>query len=225
VLINQATVVAAGGFPYHIRQSGSYRLSSNLVVTDPKQNAIDIDVQNVNLDLDGFSIIGPVTCTGPLFGPVNSCVPSDISGGSGIVGGDNVFVFNGSVQGFERDGVEVNGRGDRIERVTATQNGETGISSQNGLVSHCEGSHNFLVGIEAGSAIDNIASFNAFNGLDATVAIGNMVQSNGSFGLTIDPSGIASQNVMIANGQDLQLWPRSPLAISGGNNNCTGTAC
>src|SRR6185437_2583451 len=33
VLINQNTVIAAGGFPYHITQAGSYRLTSNLVVT------------------------------------------------------------------------------------------------------------------------------------------------------------------------------------------------
>ena len=30
VLINQSTVTAAGGFPYSITQSGSYRLSGNL---------------------------------------------------------------------------------------------------------------------------------------------------------------------------------------------------
>jgi hypothetical protein len=32
-LINQATVPSAGGFPYHITQSGSYRLSGNPIVT------------------------------------------------------------------------------------------------------------------------------------------------------------------------------------------------
>jgi hypothetical protein len=31
-LINQASVMAAGGFPYKITQPGSYKLSGNLVV-------------------------------------------------------------------------------------------------------------------------------------------------------------------------------------------------
>ena len=33
VLINQSTVIAAGGFPYVISQPGSYKLSGNLNVT------------------------------------------------------------------------------------------------------------------------------------------------------------------------------------------------
>jgi hypothetical protein len=33
VLINQSTVMAAGGFPYKITQPGSYKLSGNLAVT------------------------------------------------------------------------------------------------------------------------------------------------------------------------------------------------
>ena len=32
VLINQSTVVAAGGFPYIISQPGSYKLSGNLIM-------------------------------------------------------------------------------------------------------------------------------------------------------------------------------------------------
>ncbi|HXF14625.1 MAG TPA: hypothetical protein VN517_15825 [Terriglobales bacterium] len=55
VLINQATVMAAGGFPYKITQSGSYKLSGNIVVTTAV-NAIVIDADNVTLDLNGFSI-------------------------------------------------------------------------------------------------------------------------------------------------------------------------
>lgn len=227
VLINQASVMAAGGFPYHITQPGSYKLSGNLVVTDPTKDAIDIDVENVTLDLNGFSITGPEICTGSLFGPITSCMPSGF-GGSGIVGANNVSVFNGSVVGFQSQGISLNGVnpvGDRVEHVTATQNGGIGILTQQGTVINCEASHNYGVGISAGSAINDVANFNAFNGISATVAIGNTTKSNGSFGLTVGQSGLASQNVLFSNGQDLQLWPRSPVAISAGNNNCTGQAC
>jgi hypothetical protein len=64
VLINQAAVTAAGGFPYKITQPGSYKLSGNLVMnTFPGGNysgmdvAILINSSNVTLDLNGFSIM------------------------------------------------------------------------------------------------------------------------------------------------------------------------
>lgn len=57
-LINQSTVMAAGGFPYVISQPGSYKLSGNLIV--PANGiALEIFATNVTLDLNGFSITTP----------------------------------------------------------------------------------------------------------------------------------------------------------------------
>ncbi len=67
VLINQSTVMASGGFPYRIIQSGSYKLSGNLTLNTsstanysgpggPADVAILIDANNISLDLNGFSI-------------------------------------------------------------------------------------------------------------------------------------------------------------------------
>jgi hypothetical protein len=63
VLINQSTVMAAGGFPYVIMQPNSYKLSGNLTMnTTPAGNlsgkdvAIAIASSGVTLDLNGFSI-------------------------------------------------------------------------------------------------------------------------------------------------------------------------
>jgi hypothetical protein len=64
VLIDQAKVLAAGGFPYHITQSGSYRLSSNLLV-DSATDAVDVSANNVTIDLNGFSIIQTATTSPP----------------------------------------------------------------------------------------------------------------------------------------------------------------
>src|SRR5205085_8172012 len=69
VLINQASVIAAGGFPYTITQPGSYKLSSNLIVPLGK-DGIDINAANVTVDLNGFSIMGAALCTGA---PSPSC--------------------------------------------------------------------------------------------------------------------------------------------------------
>ena len=55
VLINQVSVMAAGGFPYKITQPGSYKLSGNLV--GPLNTAIiQILTNNVVLDLNGFNV-------------------------------------------------------------------------------------------------------------------------------------------------------------------------
>src|SRR4051812_6036205 len=68
------------GFPVTISAPGSYRLSSNLVVPDAATTAIQITADNVSLDLGGFSIIGPNTCTPS---PVH-CTFSG-GGGSGVL--------------------------------------------------------------------------------------------------------------------------------------------
>jgi hypothetical protein len=63
VLINMSTVNAAGGFPYRITQSGSYKLSGNL--TPPRNvTAIRIEAPYVSLDLGGFSIGCEILLTG-----------------------------------------------------------------------------------------------------------------------------------------------------------------
>lgn len=69
VLINQANALAGNvtpgdtaGFPVTISQPGSYRLSGNLTVPDANTNAIEIASNNVSIDLNGFSIIGPTVC-------------------------------------------------------------------------------------------------------------------------------------------------------------------
>ena len=65
VLIDQNKVFAGNvtpgdvpGFPVSINQPGSYRLASNLTVPGGL-NGIEINVDGVNLDLNGFAIIGP----------------------------------------------------------------------------------------------------------------------------------------------------------------------
>src|SRR5438067_8861679 len=70
VLINQNAALAGNvtpgdtpGFPVTISLPGSYKLSSNLVVPDANTTAIEIVADDVKLDLNGFSIIGPTVCT------------------------------------------------------------------------------------------------------------------------------------------------------------------
>ena len=89
VLINQSTVLAAGGFPYRITQPGSYRLTGNLVAS-LNQYAIQIVASNVVLDLNGFN----VQCSAD----VNiSDQAACIGDGGAIAPTQNVAIRNGSV--------------------------------------------------------------------------------------------------------------------------------
>src|SRR5947199_6672479 len=79
VLIDQNRALAGGvtpgdapGFPVTISLAGSYRLSGNLTVPNANTTAISITSDNVTIDLNGFSIIGPTVCMGF---PVTSCSP------------------------------------------------------------------------------------------------------------------------------------------------------
>ena len=56
-LINQSTVMAAGGFPFSILQPGSYKLSGSLQVP-AETTGIQIFASGVTLDLNGFSLTG-----------------------------------------------------------------------------------------------------------------------------------------------------------------------
>jgi hypothetical protein len=70
--INQAKVLAAGGFPFIITTPGSYRLTSNLTVPAGKigiENSAGGTAGGVTIDLNGFSIIGP---TAPAAGLMES---------------------------------------------------------------------------------------------------------------------------------------------------------
>src|SRR5215472_5508177 len=67
IQINQATIAASGnrstgGFPFTITQPGSYILTGNIVVS--LGGGIEIASDNVTIDLNGFTISGPVRCTG-----------------------------------------------------------------------------------------------------------------------------------------------------------------
>jgi hypothetical protein len=114
-LINQSTVMAAGGFPYNISATGSYKLSGNLTVPAGK-DGIDIHSGSVTLDLNGFAIIGSGN-SGAGFGVASPA--------------QNITLKNGSVTNFPI-GLLLTGTGE-IADLNASGNG-TGI-----VVIECQG--------------------------------------------------------------------------------------
>jgi parallel beta-helix repeat protein len=189
VLINQTSALMGNvtpgdtpGFPITISQPGSYRLSSNLTVPDANTTAIQVTGNNVTIDLNGFSIIGPVVCNGQ---PVTSCSPNSASG-VGILTSSNlvVTVTNGMVQGMGI-GLSLSGPS-RVERVSAVQNNSFGILFQS----------------SGNVVLNNTASFNGSVGIQSLIAssvvTGNVVIGNRGTGLSV--SGAISGNVAIQNG-------------------------
>ena len=81
--INQTCATATGcfsgdaaGFPVTISTSGSYRLTSRLVLPNENTDGILVSTSSVSIDLNGFEITGPVTCAG---GPI-LCTPATGTG-------------------------------------------------------------------------------------------------------------------------------------------------
>jgi hypothetical protein len=54
----------SSGYPVTITEPGSFRLTGNLTTSNVDTTLISISADNVTIDLNGFSLIGPVTCSG-----------------------------------------------------------------------------------------------------------------------------------------------------------------
>jgi hypothetical protein len=210
------------GFPVTISQSGSYRLAGNLTVPDANTTAIQITADNVTIDLNGFSIIGPVVCTSSPAAcpPAAKGIGIDAESAPGLSGPRGIRVFNGAVRGMGSNGIFITGPGSLIERVTADSNAGGGIlvagsaiestGTRNGgfgifatIVRDCYSIDNKGVGIQLDAmgsvAFGNVSSFNGGDGISAPNAIvtGNMMVRNVGFGISaICPSSIIGNSII-----------------------------
>jgi len=216
--INQTCAVQTGcfpgdsaGFPVLIGSLAggrAFRLTSDLVLATATVDAIVIGVSDVDLDLAGFSIRGPVSCSGdpivctPATGSGAGVSSSGLSNGVAVHGGSVVGMGVGvslgnravarelRVRSNRLEGVKALGDA-RIESVIAFQNGNTGISLQSGLVSGNVSQGNGKVGI----------FFSGSNGTTAT-ARNNVVRANETNGIQAGSTLLASGNVATLNAGD-----------------------
>jgi hypothetical protein len=237
ILINQAAVNTAGGFPYTISQAGSYKLSGNLVVPDANTTAIIIAHDFVTLDLGGFSIIGPNNCSS------GTC---SVSGnGIGIrtlnvVPYFNITIRNGAVQGMGSYGILLGGDSMLVEYIHARSNGDDGISfidfvGQPSLlqtVEHCNAELNSTgIGVIGGQMNFNNSSRNRVYGLGVAggnVAVyHNVVSGNVALGLTAQNNGTAvySDNIFKDNGSGSVGSQLGGLLVNMGRNLCGTSVC
>jgi hypothetical protein len=229
VLINQSTSVSglpgcgSSGFPIVICQPGSYRLSGNLTITG-NTDAIDIKADEVTLDLNGFSIIGPVSCDGDPQTPTRSCTGT---AGVGVQTNStsNIAIRNGSIRGMGA-GIFAFSSGALIEEIRASKNSSAGIQViNNAVVRRNTVTNNGGDGIVAQASLvsDNIANVNHGNGITAEVGNSvtrNTVFENSGVGITAYDS-LVTENSIFGNNS-------GNLIIFGGlnaNNSCGGGAC
>jgi hypothetical protein len=198
--INQAKVLAAGGFPYTIcgspppacdsdgAISGSYRLTSNLTVSSTSTDAIDVSVSHVTIDLNGFAIVGPGGSTSTSDG-INGSASGAFTVENGTVTGFNIDIYTanyGIVRNVHATGSHVGikaGTGNVISGNTADANGTAGI--------YCVGSGCAIYG--------NTVVNNTVNGIfaaDNTTGYGsNVVYNNGT-----DVTGATSMGNNVVGG-------------------------
>ncbi|HZO53192.1 MAG TPA: right-handed parallel beta-helix repeat-containing protein [Bryobacteraceae bacterium] len=196
VLIDQNRALAGNvtpgdtaGFPVTISVSGSYRLSGNLTVPDAETTAILVTADNVTIDLNGFSIIGPVVCA-PLGPDPASCTPFGQGVGVDARGGgsgkNNLTVVNGTIRGMGANAVFATGKHAYIEKVRAVSNGFTGL----GIGGDAIVTGNIVI-LNSGAGIDVFAG-------RATIT-GNTVLSNDGFGIRTSCPSVVTGNVVANN--------------------------
>lgn len=204
-LAGRVTAGDAPGFPVTISEPGSYRLNGNLVVTDPSTTVIEITANDVTLDLGGFRISGPNTCTRT---PVQCAFQG---GGIGIkavadtgLSPANVRIMNGTVRGMGGHGIRMLGDGTVVERVQSVENGGPGI----------------VVG--AGSVIDSFASQNGSGASVVGLVVRGTVATNNVFGIFIRPGGVGTGNSATANGAT-GISTTCPAVLVGNTSTGNGT--
>jgi hypothetical protein len=222
----------APGFPVTIGGSAgrSYRLTGDLLVSSVDTTAIQIaaQVSGVAIDLGGFGIRGPVTCSG---------IPLACSGageGIGIEGaGSGVIVRNGVIAGMGSSGLVLGstdggcvvedlvarensghgisiGRSGRVRGATTTQNAAHGISVGPGSVvtssvTRANGLHGIVGGpgsvISGNAALENGAAGIAAGGLQPgnLAAAGNVLWRNGAYGFAGFDGSLALDNTAVGN--------------------------
>lgn len=162
----------SAGFPVTISSPGSYVLTSDVVVATADAGGIFVQTGGATLDLNGFSVRGPVTCSRneDLQYDATLITCSGSGDGIGIYATSTSLVRNGTVSGFGSYGISAEGaliRPVTIEDVRVEQNAQGGIYLNNGTIRRA------TVSLNGASGIFNVAGGDASSTIlieDSTIA-------------------------------------------------------
>jgi hypothetical protein len=207
VYINQASAIAgnvtpggAPGFPVTISLSGSYKLSGNLRVSDPNKTAIEITADNVNLDLNGFTIQGPCPTR-------EQCPPGTAAASVGVSSvGYHTTTENGNIAGFS-SAITLVRPGNRVEHMTISDSSNIGIVVSKGVVRN-----NVIIRNNYGIVGPGL------------LVIGNLILEN-ALGIDSDKNTGYGQNVLW-NTRDVYVQPIDDKVFNQiAGNLCSGSPC
>ncbi len=176
-------------FPIIIDQPGNYLLTSNIKVSTPKVDGIQIMASDVSLDLHGHTLSGS----------------GKSSKGTGIYASckENIEIVNGEVGGF-LCGISLCGPNHQVKNLDASHNSSIGIKADLSTIINCTANSNGSYGIKANSCtIANCtASSNSFNGLeaDSCTIINCKANSNGAHGINAMNKCRIEKNTLNENG-------------------------
>lgn len=193
--INQTCAVNTGcfagdtaGFPVTVLDSGSYRLTGNLVVADENTTAITVVANDASIDLGGFTIKGPNSCSGN----PTTCTLSGTGFGVEMVG-NRIEVFNGSVTGLGSVGIYGSGTssnvsGHVVHDVRVSQNRYQGVR----------------INGKAATLRESVVILNGTNGIEMEGATANVVDNtvglNGGWGISVNIGATVTGNRIYSNG-------------------------
>lgn len=208
------------GFPITIGQSGSYRLTGNLLVTEVGVTAIHVIAPNVTIDMNGFSLVGPNQCT---WSP-KSCTLMGQSA-SGVCGTcARLTLHAGLIEGVSSAGAWATGGvfGD----LSLQQNGYGLYSSTVMGIENVRARFNSTTGIQVGNEYATVRNaqavmnFGTGISLAGGLVLGSMAQNNGHHGVSAQGSAVVvgvRESVLTTNG-----YGAFGGSISMGNNLCSG---
>ena len=195
-LAGSVTPGDTAGFPVTLSVPGSYKLTGNLVVP-AGLSGIEVTGSGVTLDLNGFNISGPITCSRDAITFAVTCSNFVASNFGVALKGFGNTVRNGQVRGFAY-GVQFYGA-DVAENLLVEQNAFYGVVGANqsgartlirGVRSQLNGGAGFAVGdalVEGSTAASN--GSDGFN-LTRTVVLDSVAFNNKEVGFKGNNLGI-----------------------------------
>jgi hypothetical protein len=233
ILITQAKALAgnvtpgdAPGFPVTLSLPGKYKLAGNLTVPEGA-HGIQIDSSMVTLDLNGFTIQGPVTCTG--FGGSQQCSASNRAAIS-ATGQIGAHVRNGVIRGFGY-GIYSLGDSGLAEDLLLMDIGSTSLLAGNGSIVRGNRMYRVGQGITSGGLVLNNSIYGAkvagISSWYGGLVIGNQTHYTGGTGIVGYYQGDAA---LVHNATSVDGGSQDGIyggqSLGGGTDNyCEGNLC
>ncbi len=210
-LVKAATPITQADIPFTIDQAGQYIVTENLSGA-ANQTTITIQADHVHLNLNGFTLSGPID-------NANDCFKGETSVGIDVVGAPDdplvgVHINGGAVHGFGASIKLADTNANHLNGLTVTGNCSCGVQLLNSNNNHINSnniSDNFGAGVCLANSDKNKFNTNKVNNnVRVTFAVGF------GYSLSASDGNIITSNDISGNGGDIG---GDGVLLAGANNN------